>query len=579
MHSLLQAVILACVPLVCATSANFVQQQPLLDFSDESYTNILNPEVDAAINSILKDFNSPGGVGVAVVRKSEQGSGWRVEMKGYGIAKVDGTKVTKDTLFAIGSNSKLFDVLATGLLISNESLSTRISWNTKIASFVPEWGLMDPVASDESTIRDIMSHRTGLPRHDFTTSPSDTVLDSIRRLRYLRPSTGFRELWQYNNHMYTLLSYFPPLLVGIPFEKYVNDFIIEPLGMRSTTYFSDRAAESGHLADGMMRDGVNKTEDVFGLGRVRALPYWAPSKGNTGNVISGAGGVISNANDMAIWLQTLLSEGRHPINNKTVIPAEVIRQVATGLTVAAPHGGSVQGRRFHPGFKSQITRIPNQDFGVAVLSNDESFGTEVVEAIKFRLIDEALKLEPIDWSARFKSLITTKVNGRTIPTPRPANATLPSFPFDTLAGTYQDPGYGTIDLCLVSPESESSASESCRQLLEEIPTTLPGTLDPQIPTLLARWKGFGVTHVSLAHFEHNVFNLSGLSSIPTGNFSDRPYWVSVESDPGLVAEFSCDGILGVGLRGLWGAGDGVKSPKGENVKDRSEAWFEKVDEA
>ncbi|KAJ6609495.1 hypothetical protein B0H10DRAFT_476916 [Mycena sp. CBHHK59/15] len=107
--------------------------------------------------------------------------------------------------------------------------------------------------------------------------------------------------------MCSLLSYFPPLLVGITFEKFVNDFIIEPLGMRSTTYFSDRAAEGGHLADGMIRDGVKQTEDVFGVGRVCALPYWAPSKGDEGHVFSGAGCVIFNANDMAIWLQTLLS--------------------------------------------------------------------------------------------------------------------------------------------------------------------------------------------------------------------------------------------------------------------------------
>lgn len=83
--------------------------------------------------------------------------------------------------------------------------------------------------------------------------------------------------------MYTPLSYFPPLLTGIPFEIYVNDFILKPLGMNSTTYFSKTAVESGHLADGMGRDGVNQTEDVFGLGRVRAYPFWAPNEGNPGN--------------------------------------------------------------------------------------------------------------------------------------------------------------------------------------------------------------------------------------------------------------------------------------------------------
>jgi CubicO group peptidase (beta-lactamase class C family) len=83
--------------------------------------------------------------------------------------------------------------------------------------------------------------------------------------------------------MYTVLSYFPPLLTGIPFETYVNDFILQPLGMNSTTYFSKTAADSGNLADGMARDGVNQTEDVFGLGRVRAYPFWSPNEGNPGS--------------------------------------------------------------------------------------------------------------------------------------------------------------------------------------------------------------------------------------------------------------------------------------------------------
>ncbi|KAK7007699.1 beta-lactamase/transpeptidase-like protein [Favolaschia claudopus] len=207
-------------------------QRPF-QFSESGSDMILTDTVDAAIDSILKDFKTPGGVGVAVVRKTPD-AGWNVEAKGYGFAKLDGTKITEETLFGIGSNSKLFDILATGLLISNKSLSPGISWKTKIASIVPEWQLMDPIASAETTILDAMSHRTGLPRHDLIL-PAETVSDEIHRLRYLKPSTGFREHWQYNNHMYTVLSYLPPVLTGIPFETYVTDFILRPLGMSSST--------------------------------------------------------------------------------------------------------------------------------------------------------------------------------------------------------------------------------------------------------------------------------------------------------------------------------------------------------
>ncbi|KAF8191527.1 beta-lactamase/transpeptidase-like protein [Mycena galopus ATCC 62051] len=585
MYFLLQALILASLPVL------FSLQQPF-----QSRAPILTSEIDASIESILKSFKSPGGVAVATVRRSEHGS-WDVETKGYGIAKGDGTKVTSETLFALASNSKLFATLTTGLLISNQSLSSRISWNTKIASFVPEWELMDPVASAESTIVDVMSHRTGLPRHDLIFFPSDTVPDSIRRLRYMKPSTGFREHWQYNNHMYTLLSYFPPLLLGIPFEQYVNDFITEPLGMHSTTYMSGVAEKTGNLADGMMRDGVNQTEDVFGVGRVRPIPYWDPS-GEVGNINSGSGGIISNAKDIAIWLQTLLNDGRHPLTNKTIIPAEAINKVAAGITVATPvapfpelspkvYGGG-QGRGTYrgveyiehggdvPGFKTQITRIPNENFGVAVLSNDHSFGRQIMEAVKYRIIDEALKLKPIDWTARYKSAISETFNGRTIPTSRPANATLPSPSLQSLTGKYQDQAYGPIELCLVSQEMDSRASDVCLRLQAEIPTTLPGALDLSIPTLLTSWDGGGVTHLAFSHFEHNVFNISVLSSIATRNSPDTLYWVNAVRDPTVIAEFSEDDGLGVAIRGLWGPGVGVPSPSGSTVKERAEIWFKQV---
>ncbi|KAF7345808.1 Beta-lactamase class penicillin binding protein [Mycena venus] len=615
MFFLLQALILASLWVTLSAFARL--QQPF-----QSHAPILTSKIDASIESILKSFKSPGGAAVAIVRRSEQGS-WDVETKGYGIAKGDRTKVTSETLFAIGSNSKaslalltliwprmfiyqdtqLFATLATGLLISNESLSPQISWNTKIADFVPEWGLMDPVASAESTIVDVMSHRTGLPRHDLIFFPTDTVPDSIRRFRYLRPSTGFREHWQYNNHMYTLLSYFPPLLLEIPFEQYVNDFITEPLGMLSTTYMSEVAEKTGNLADGMMRDGVNQTDDVFGVGRVRPIPYWDPS-GKVGNINSGSGGIISNARDMAIWLQTLLNEGRHPGTNETVIPAEAINKVAAGITVSTPvapfpelspkvYGGgqmrgtyrgvgefsfawgrrnpfdnSLQHGGVVPGFKSQITRIPNENLGVAVLSNDDFFGTQISEAIKFRIIDKALKLEPIDWTARYKSAISKAFSGRTIPTPRPVNATLPSLSLQSLAGKYQDQAYGPIELCLVSQEMDSTSSDTCVRLRAEIPIALPGALDLSIPTLLTRWGGTGVTHLAFSHFERNVFNVSGLCSIATKNSSDNPYWAYALRDPTLVAEFSEDDGLGVAIRGLWGPGEGVPSPSGSTVKER-----------
>ncbi|KAK0470762.1 beta-lactamase/transpeptidase-like protein, partial [Armillaria novae-zelandiae] len=290
--------------------------------------------IDDFIEAILADWKSPGGLGVAVVKQDDAG-GWQIEKKGYGYATLSGSKVSEDTLFCIGSNSKLFNVLATGLLISNNSLAPGVSWDSKIADLIPEWELRDPVASARSTIVDLMSHRTGLPRDDLMYAWTDDIYSLLARFKSLRPSTEFRDKWQYNNNMYTLLSYLPTVLLQIPYTRYVKEHIFDPLGLGSTTFFGKVATESGDLAEGISRDHVNRTEDLFGQGVLRSMPYWIPVDENDGSLLSGAGGVIMSVKDAATWLQTLLLKGRNPLTDETVIPSEVIEKVATGVNVVS----------------------------------------------------------------------------------------------------------------------------------------------------------------------------------------------------------------------------------------------------
>jgi CubicO group peptidase (beta-lactamase class C family) len=165
--------------------------------AQSSQGNILTDEVDSFIDQLLVDWTSPGGAAVAVVKLNEQGM-WNVETKGYGTATFNGTKVNANTRFSIGSNSKvwshsgfccasvnyihflqLFNILATGLLVNNATLSPRLAWTTKIASIIPSWGLEDSVATKEATIIDLMSHRTGMPRHDYSYKWSDDIPDIV----------------------------------------------------------------------------------------------------------------------------------------------------------------------------------------------------------------------------------------------------------------------------------------------------------------------------------------------------------------------------------------------------------------
>ncbi|KAJ3740199.1 beta-lactamase/transpeptidase-like protein [Lentinula detonsa] len=615
------------------------EQQPLLaqeSVKTVTAKNILTLQIDSFIEQVLSDWNSAGGVGIAVVQRNEDGS-WNVENKGYGIAKTDGSKVTGDTLFAIGSNSKLFDVIATGLLISNETLSPRISWNTKISSIIPEWELSDPIASSGSTIIDLMSHRTGLPRHDMAYHNTQPVQSLISKIKYLKPSSEFREVWQYNNIMYTVLSYLPDVLTHVPFTHYVKNHLFIPLGLNSTTYSSVVAEESGNLADGFGRDGVNKSENLLGAGTPRAMPFWNPYGGEDGNIISGAGGVISSARDVATWLQVLLLQGKNPITDEQVIPSSVIEKVATGVTVLAQasvssypeyapvnYGGgqmrsSYRGFNFiehgggTPGFHTQITRFPFNNVGVAVLTNDDAYGSVIMEIIKWRIVDELFSLRPIDWNSRAKQRVTEAYEKRSRQLiPRPDNPTSPSVPFTSLAGTYQHPAYGTLELCALpsiaslkwTKSSESTLptesafpmTASCERLIDEIPTRLPGTANTSdaVPTFFAYMDSTWLSHVRLQHFDGNLFNVSGFKSLPiidtsksvqTKTKEKQQYWVhdAMDGAPSTV-EFAIGqlddiqgGVTGFGVTGgFWGAGEGVEGPEGETVQQRAEVWFDRV---
>ncbi|TRM58472.1 beta-lactamase/transpeptidase-like protein [Schizophyllum amplum] len=620
--------LIALLSLICTALSAL---NPSQDASSAA-ERVLDAGMEEFVLDTINEWSSPGGVAVAFVRELDDG-GWQVETQGYGRAKEDDTLVDENTLFAIASNSKLFTATAAGMLISNTSISPPLSWDTKLASVIPGFATMDPIASAEITITDAMSHRTGIPRHDMSYSSSETVDSAMKKLPHLKPSADLRTIWQYNNIMYVALSYLPTLVLPSrpSIAQYVKEHVFDPLDLHDTTYSSRKALSSGRLADGFARQ-VNYSGDIFGPAITRTHPFFIDTD-ERGNFNAGAGGVISNAKDMATWLQALLLEGKNPRTNATVIPADVLRKVSSGISVSTPtaaypelgpvvygggqmrgtyrgreyieHGGSV------PGFRTQITRFPNERFGLAVLVNDDTYGSQMHEAIKWRVVDSFLGLQPIDWSDRIKSKLLAEREKKPKLLPRPDDATVPS----ALEGRYEDAGYGGLLLCWMGaedisreglknvqediafllsdlkeahlqerhPKEDEAApaaadTSDCGKLRATAPTVLPGVIDSSVPTLLAKWDRVWADYIKLAHYDGGLFNVTVLKSVPTGNASE-PFWVAgTDDDPDLSnAEFAFDeagGALGFGLTGgIWGAGAGVPSPKGDTPQARAEVWF------
>lgn len=283
-------------------------------------TKLITPEIDDYIKHVLQQWNLTG-LAVALVRQ-DLGSptGWYQEFGSYGIGKADGTLVTPDTLFAMASDSKLFTAVSMGLLISNETLKeergVELTWSTKAKEvFGDIWGLMDEEASHGVSIQDMLSHRTGLPRHDASIIPrkgeltesvrichltsdvcslGDYGSPQIRALRYLRPSAELREIYQYNNLMYDSLAYLPERLVNQSLPSYVDQHIFKPLNMSTATY-SVAEAEAGQIAHGFQFSGQYLKQGLNGTKKAIVPHYMRPSQEPPS---FGSGGVIASARDM-----------------------------------------------------------------------------------------------------------------------------------------------------------------------------------------------------------------------------------------------------------------------------------------
>jgi len=450
------------------------------------------------------------------------------------------------------------------------------------------------------------------------------LIEKIRTLRYLRPSAEFREIWQYNNAMYDSLAYLPEMLVNQSFASYVDQHIFKPLNMSTATY-SVATAEAGRMAHGFQVSGQDLKRSLNGTRKAIVPHYMRPLEEA---ISAGSGGVIASARDMATWVSTLLVLGRHPHHNRQIIPIEVVEHAATGVSVVdgiskfpeisvtvygagqatfsyrghkvVEHGGGILG------FSSIISRLPSDNLGIVLLSNDWS-SRSALNAIKWRLVDQivvraAVPHSPlIDWNARYKAIQRTADEESRAYTPRPKSPT--PLPPHSLQGSYYHPTYGILRPCPVlgstlpfegAPKTMASmAVTPCSEILDSLPVRrILDLSDLSIPTFIIPYmdtQEATATYIRLTHFSGNVFNATaiwtnagvrlreGLASVDEKGrwtddgdviFPDFDFlveWVKVEEEEGLAFKGN-----------IWGMGQGAKEPSGTG-KEGAEVWFSKME--
>src|SRR5580658_7512111 len=229
---------------------------------------------DAFANQELRDWKCDG-FAIAIVQ-----DGKVILSKGYGLRDVKkNLPVTEKTLFAIGSATKSFTVTSLGVLVDQGKLD----WDKPVRDYLPDFRLWDQFATERMTPRDLVTHRSGLPRHDLMWYNSPfTRQELFDRLRYLEPNKDFRTNFQYQNLMFMTAGYLAGHVAGMPWEDHVRRVIFEPLGMSSTNFSVNDMQKS---ADHSQPYTVVKEQ-------IREMPF------RNIDTIGPAGSINSNVEDM-----------------------------------------------------------------------------------------------------------------------------------------------------------------------------------------------------------------------------------------------------------------------------------------
>jgi CubicO group peptidase (beta-lactamase class C family) len=409
---------------------------------------------DAYMAKTLKDWNAPGvGVGIVVNDKL-------VFAKGYGYRDYEKKlPYTPGTMSPIASNTKLFTAIAAGMLVEEGKLS----WDKPVRESAPAIRFYNDQLNDTVTLRDMLSHRTGITRHDTIWYKSDfTRKQLFDKLVYLEPQEPMRQTFLYNNLMFAAVGYLIELQSGKTWEEFVKERILVPLQMNSTSY---------SITDMLKRPefGVGFTErrDSFDIYRI---PYYEDISG-----VAPCGAIVSNIEDISHWLIALMNQGKY--EGKQVLPAEVLKatlQPAISLpnTALETRGWSEvlnaaygMGREtasyrghlitFHggdlPGFHTQISFMPQDHIGVIVFEIG-NHSQPLYNIVSYNAYERLLGMDLTPWSDRQLDIrLKNKkadTEARTKAGEGRVSGTRPSHNLADYAGVYEHPAYGAMTIGL-----------------------------------------------------------------------------------------------------------------------------------
>jgi CubicO group peptidase (beta-lactamase class C family) len=393
------------------------------------------PKLEALINEVIARQDVPG-LAIAIVHDDEV-----VYLKGFGLREMGKPEIVDpDTVFQLASLSKPISSTVVAALVS----AGVVSWDSRIAEINPAFQLHDAYPTAQLTIRDLFSHRSGLPGdagNDLESIGFDraAVLD---RLRLVPPSSSFRAGYSYSNMGITAGAISAAKPTGKDWESLAEEKLYAPLGMTATSSrHDDFVARKNRAALHIKPDGK-----------------WVAKLTRDADVQAPAGGVSSTARDLAQWMRLELATGKY--DGKQLIAEDAIAQThvplmsrgdnpVTGAASFYGLGWNVEfGRHglmwghagaFSVGARTLVTLYPKSGLGIIVLSN--AFPTGVPEGISDSYADlvfagKVTKDWITPWNAAYESLFGPAMAAVKKTYAKPPADKSAALPLPAYAGTY-----------------------------------------------------------------------------------------------------------------------------------------------
>jgi CubicO group peptidase (beta-lactamase class C family) len=410
---------------------------------------ITSAQIDSLTELTLKTFDVPG-IAVAIVK-----DGKVIHAKGYGVRSLNSSqKMDANTLFGIASNSKAFTATALGILIDEGKLK----WDDKVTDYIPEFKLYSPFVTEEFTIRDLLTHRSGLGlgAGDLMFWPDSnnfTKAEMIHNLRYLKQVSSFRTKFDYDNNLYMVAGEVIARVSGMSWEDFIQKRIFNSLNMNAS------APSFNLLKD--KSDVIDPHAPVDGVVKV--------IRRDDNETLDAAGGIYSNLTDMCKWIIMQMNNGKY--DDTQLLSNEVHEEMWTPQTIIPVRGETPYNTHFSSyglgwflsdvhgykqcthtgglaGIVTQVTLIPEMKLGIIVFTNQQSGAA--FSAITNTIKDSYFGIKSRDWVKKYhdgeaaneanEKEILAKIS-KDMEAAQKNNA---KNDFSLFAGTYTDKWFGDV---------------------------------------------------------------------------------------------------------------------------------------